>query len=146
MSGVPAVRLKVPSSLSASAHGGVATDVEPEAGRDAAALVGAERGLPVIAFLGRLERLDQADRSELRTISSLRAFLGGVLEAELDRIQAQRLGQFVDHALDRELGNRRSRCAVGGDLRPVGDDVIADDLHVLEIIRRERGHRTGADR
>src|SRR5581483_3990980 len=72
-------------------HGGLATDIEPEAGRDAATLVLAEWRLPVRAILGGFQPLDEADRAEFRTVGGLGAFLGRVLEAQLDGINAELL-------------------------------------------------------
>ena len=48
-----------------------------------------ERRAPVRVRLGRLERLDQADRAELRPVGGLGALLGRVLEAQLDRVHAE---------------------------------------------------------
>ena len=99
--------------------GGVTADVEPEAGSDAAALVGAERCFPVIALFGSFESLDHADRAEAWAVSGLCAFLGGVLEAELDRIDVERLGHLVHDAFDRDT--RKSVLQVHGRLQPSDD-------------------------
>ena len=107
---------------------------------DAASLVLAQRRAPVRVRLGRLQRLDQADRPELRPVGGLGALLGRVLEAQLDRVHADRLGDLVDHLLDRELGDRAARRAIGRHLRPVADHVVADHLHVLEVVGREGAH------
>ena len=121
-------------------HGRLAADVEPEAGRDAATLVWAERRLPVVALLGGFEALDEADGPELRSVSGLRAFLGGVLEPEIDRIDTELLGQLVDDALDAVGRDRATGSTVRRNLRAVRHHVEADDLHVLEVVVGEGAH------
>ena len=140
MSGVPAVSDSVPSSLSEQRHRRLAADVEPEAGGDAATLVLAQWRAPVRMRLGGLQRLDHADRPELRPVGGFRALLGRVLEAQLDRVHADLAGDLVDHALDRELGDRPARRAIGRDLRPVRHHVVADDLDVLQVVGRVGAH------
>ena len=73
------------------------TRVEREAARDAPALVGAERCLVVRMALRFLERIDQTDGRELRPVGRGHALLGGVLQAEVDGIDAELLGHLVHH-------------------------------------------------
>ena len=99
-----------------------------------------ERRLHMRMVLRRLERRADADRAVDRTVGRSRAFACGVLDAEVDRIHADLLGQFVDHALHREGRHRRRRRAIGRGLRPVDQNFVADRLDVLEVVAGERGH------
>src|SRR5262249_47019098 len=130
---------------------GLAADVEPEARGHAAALPLPERRVPVLGLLDRVERLFQTERAELRAVRGLGALARRVHHAELNPIDSELLGDLVDHALDRELGDRRAGRAVGRHLRAVGDDVVADDLDVLHVVRRvstedTRLHRRALER
>ena len=120
MSGVPTASATVPSALMLSDDAGLAAEIEPEAAGHAAALVLAERRLVVRMRswpppASRPRPIGPIDRA----VGGLGAFLGRVLEAEIERIHADLLGQFVDHALDREGRHRRAGRAIGGLLRPV---------------------------
>src|SRR5262249_19264584 len=115
---------------------GLAADVEPEPGGDAAALPLAEWRVPVLGLLDRVERLFQTERAELRTIRGLGTLASGVHHAQLDPVDPELLGDLVDHAFDRELGDGGAGRAVSRHLRTVGDDVVADDLDVLHVVRR----------
>ncbi len=119
---------------------GLAAEVEPEAAGHAAALVLAERRLHVRMVLRRLQRRADADRAVDRAVGGSGAFLGGVLDPELDRIHADLLGQLIDRAFDRKGRHRRRRRAIGRGLRPVDQHLVADGLDVLEIVAGERGH------
>ena len=92
--------------------------------------------------LGGFQCFDQPNRAEFRTVGGLGALLGGILQPEVDRIDLQLLGDLVDHAFDRIFGNRRAWRPVGRNFRPVCDDIEADRLDVLQIIGRERAHRS----
>ena len=91
-------------------------------------------------------RLLVADHREDRAVRGLGALLGGILQAQLDRIHAELLGQLIHHALDREGADRRARRAVGRDLGAVGDDVEALREHVRDVVGREGAARGAADR
>ena len=67
---------------------GIGADVEPEAGRDAARIARLDRRLVVLGVLDRLQRLDHADGVEGDAVGGLGALLGGVLQAQVDRIHA----------------------------------------------------------
>ena len=51
------------------------------------------------------------------------------------------IGELVDDALDRVLGDRAAGGAVGCDLGAIRQHVVADDLDVLEVVRCERALR-----
>ena len=69
-----------------------------------------------------------------------------VPQPELDRVDAELLGQLVDHALAGK-GRRASRRARGRGrrLRLVDHDVVAVDLAVRDVVGREDARRAGAD-
>src|SRR5262249_17808454 len=117
--------------------GGLATAVEPEARRDAAALAGWQRRIVMVAGLGSLQRLDEADRPESLAIDGLVAFGRCVLEAEVDRVHADLAGQLVEYAFDPEHHLRHTGRAERVHLRPVRHDLIRHRLHVLEVVARE---------
>src|SRR5262245_25521112 len=121
-------------------HRGFAADIEPEAARHPTTLVLAERRAPMGVRLGGLQGLDHADRPEFGPVGGLGPLPGGVLQPELDRIDADFAGDFIDHAFDGKLGNRPARCAVGRHLWPVGDDVVADHLDVFDVVGRVGAH------
>ena len=121
----------------------LAADVEPEARGDAPALPLVERRGVVIRLLDGVERFGEADGPELRAVGGLGALPRRVLEPQLHRIDLELLRDLVHHALDGELGDRRAGRPVGGDLRPVRDHVVADDLDVLDVVRRVRAHHAG---
>ena len=56
------------------------------------------------------------------------------------------MGQLVEAALDAPGRIRRARRAVGRDLGPVADDVVAGDLGVRDVVHRKRAHAAGPDR
>ncbi len=45
-----------------------------------------------------------------------------------------------------ERRDRRAGRAIGGDLGPVGDDVVADDVDVRHVVHREAAHAARPDR
>ncbi len=51
------------------------------------------------SFIHEVE-INETDRSEFRAICRARAFLGRILEAKLDRVHADLLGDFIDHRLN----------------------------------------------
>src|SRR5206468_2007461 len=72
--------------------------VEPEAGRDPTAAVGAAELRLVMRMVSRrLGRLDHADLGVDRSIGAARAFMGRVLDAEIERVDLQLLADFIDH-------------------------------------------------
>src|SRR3954470_10523301 len=125
---------------------GFATGVEPEAGGCAPALKLAERRLVVIGVLRGFQRLDKADTRKHRAVRGFGSFLRGVLQAEVERIHLQRFGDFIHHAFDRIGADRRTRRAIGRDLRAVGDDVIAFGEQVRDVVGREAAASGAADR
>ncbi len=66
----------------------------------------------------------------------LPAILGAVDLAHTQRIDLQRVREFVDAAFDAERADRRTRRAVGGNLGPVGQDVIADRQRIRKVVDR----------
>ena len=50
--------------------------------------------------LGRFQRFNVADRTELGSVSGFRAFLGGIFQTELDRINAEFARDLVEYAFD----------------------------------------------
>ena len=128
---------------------GLAAAVEPEAEADAASLIGAERRVVVLGLLGRLQGLDHADRPERLAVDRDAALPRRILEAQIDRIHAELLGQLVDHAFG---GENRLRHAGGAEcihLRPVRHHLVGDRLGVLQVVagehrlRRVEEHRAG---
>ncbi len=83
----------------------------------------------------RFQRFDEADRAELRAVRRLSAFLGGIHQAQFDRINVERQRDLVDDALNRVLRHRCARCAVSRNLGAVGDHVMADHLDIVDVIR-----------
>ena len=73
-------------------------------------------------------------------IGRLGSLLGRILQPQLDGIHADLAGDFVDHALDGELGNRSAGRAVGRHFRAVGDHVVTHNLHVFDIIGSVGAH------
>src|SRR5262249_37138185 len=129
--------------------GGLAAAVEPEPGGDAAALAGRHRRIVVVALLGSLKRLDEADAAEGLAVDRLIALGRRVLEPQIDRVHAELPGELVDHALAAEDDLRRARGAERIHLRAVRHDLVGRGLHVLEVVagehrlRRVREHRAG---
>ena len=80
---------------------GIGADVEPEAGGHAARIARLDRRLVVRRVLDGLQRLDHADGVEGDAIGRLGALLGGVLQAQVDRIHVELLGQDVDASIRR---------------------------------------------
>src|SRR5262252_11156594 len=78
-------------------------------------------------------------------VRRLGPLFGGVLQAQLEWVHADARREFVDHALDRVGGDRRARRAVGGELRPIAYDVVADDAHVFEGVARKCRHGAHVD-
>src|SRR6185369_14089300 len=88
----------------------------------------------------RLDRLNEADALVGRAVGRLGALFGGVLEAQLERVHADAPRELVDHALDRECGDRRAWRSIGSELRPIAHHIVADDAHVFELVARESRH------
>jgi hypothetical protein len=60
-----------------------------------------------------------------------------VLEAELDRLHAQRVGDLFHQAFQGELGLRRAVAAERARRRDVGVDDLGGELHVRAAIGRQ---------
>ena len=146
MSGVPTRQRDRAVDVDVERDAGLAAEVEPEARGDAAPLIGAERRLVMRMVLHRFQGGDQADGPVCGTIGRLRAFLGRILQAELQGVHAELMGQLVDHAFDAESRDRCAGRAIGGLLRSVDDDIPADRLHILQIVAGEGRHRRHIDR
>ena len=104
-----------------------AADVEPEAAGDAAAAVLAR---PAATSSGRCScaasrHFDEADARIDGAVDAARPLLGGVLQPELDRVDAELLGQLVDDLLAGERRLRRAGRAVGLRLGLVVADVVS---------------------
>ena len=67
-------------------------------------------------------------------------FLGGILEPQLQRVHADLPRQNIEHALHREVTERRARRAIGRDLRAIANHVVTDRAG----IRHRRTGRAGA--
>ena len=65
----------------------------------------------MVAVPGRLQAFDEPDARVDGAVDPARPLLGRVLEAELDRVDAELLGQLVDHLLagERRLGRAGAR-------------------------------------
>ena len=74
------------------------------------------------------------------------AFLDGVPEAQLNRVHAQQIGQFVHHRLHSEGDLGLAGSSVCLDLLLVADDVQAVHQHVINLVRTEPGQRAAAHR
>ena len=120
-------------------------DVEPEAHRHAAP--GAfGNGLQVVRMLlGGAQAFLQADGRERGPVRRLRAFVGGVLEAQVDGIHRELAGEFVDGAFHGVHGLRRPRRAVGAHLGLGHQHVVAFDHQVRHFVGCQHGHAAGAD-
>src|SRR5437660_12215682 len=94
----------------------LAADVEPEAGSDAATLIGAERLLHVRMILGSLDGRGIADVLPGRAVQCLDPVLGGILLAQRQGIDAELIGQLVETALDPVRRLRAGGLARGRDL------------------------------
>src|SRR5580704_10363240 len=94
----------------------LAADVEPEARRDAAALIGSELLLQMRMVLGGIERLGVSDVLPGRAVHGLDAVLRRVLLAQCQWVDAELIGQFVETALDAVGRVRGAGRAIGGDL------------------------------
>src|SRR6202040_674009 len=93
-----------------------AADVQPEARRDAATLIGSELLLQMRMVLGGLEGLRVTDVLPGRAVHGLDAVLGRVLLAQCQWVDAELIGQFVETALDAVGRVRGAGRAIGGDL------------------------------
>ncbi len=125
---------------------GIGADVEPEAGGHAAGIAVLDRRAVVRRVLHGLERLDHADGVEGDTIGRLGARLGGVLQAQVDRIHVELLGQDVDRGLDGPRRDRGARRAIGRDLGPVAHDIEALDVDIVDVVAGEAAHAGRSDR
>src|SRR5271169_4710516 len=129
-------------------HGGArfAATVEPIAGGDAAPLVLAER-----RRIARMveQRLDGVGISVVRKLGAgehLGPLFGGVLEPQLQRVHADLLRQNIEHALHREVADRRARRAIGRDLRAVAHYVVTDRARIRDVVRSKRAYARAHER
>src|SRR5579884_1318360 len=74
------------------------------------------------------------------------ALLRAIFAAELQRVHAQLLTDFVHDRLRGKLGDGRARRAVGGGFGLVYDHIVAIYADVAELVGREDGRAAGADR
>ena len=100
----------------------------------------------MLVRLRRLDRLQIADIGPGRAVRRLGAILCRVDLAQLERIDLQLMSQLVEAALRTERRVRRAGRAVGGDLRPVRHDIVADDVDVRDVVHREAAHAGRSDR
>ena len=87
------------------------------------------------------QRGANADGAIDRAIGGLGALLGGILDAEINRIHADLVGQFVNHAFNRECRHGGRGGAIGRDLGPVDDDFNGFRLDVLQVVAGKGGLR-----
>src|SRR5438105_706215 len=99
----------------------------------------------MLAVLGGLERLYQSDARIDRSIDAAGAFFGGVLQAEIDRIDLQLLGQLVDDLFAGEGGLRRAGCAVRLRMWLIVDHVVGLDPRVRQFVATEDAHGAWAN-
>ena len=124
-------------------HRALAAGIVPEAGGHAAAALHArprraiQRRAVVRVVLDGLHRFLEGHGAEGRPIDRLVAGLGRILQPHLQRIEAERLRDLVQHALGREGTERRARRAIRRHLRPVRHHVVADRQHIRDRILRE---------
>ena len=104
-----------------------------------------ERRLEMRARLDRFQHFGAADAAVLGAVHQARALARRILEPELDRIQAELLGQFIHHGFRSEGGIGGSRRAVGGRVGLVHHHVIAIHRDVFERVAGEDAHRAGHD-
>ena len=114
-----------------------AAAVEPVAAGHPASLVLAERCLVGRMVLQRLQGFDEAGVVELAARHVRRADLRRVLDAQVDRVDVELLGDDIHHPLNPERRDRRPRRAIGRRLRPIAHHVVADRQHVRNIIGGE---------
>ena len=119
---------------------GIGADVEPEAGGDAAPVARLDRRPVVLGVLDRLQGLDHADGVEGDAIGRLGDRLGGVLQAEVNGIHLELLGQDIERRFHGPRRDRRAGRAIGRDLGPVADDVEALDVDVVDVVAGEAAH------
>ena len=94
----------------------------------------------------RFEGLLVADARERGAVGRLGALLGRILLTQQKRIHLQGAGEIVHRRLDGERADGRARRAVGRHLRPVRHDVVADGVHVGEVVGRNGAADGAADR
>src|SRR5690606_507028 len=80
-----------------------------------------------------------------RSIDAAGTFLGSVLEAELDWVDAQFLGDFVDHRFASEGGLGGTGGAVGLRLGLVHAHVVAVDHRIGDVVAAKHAHAAGAN-
>ena len=82
-----------------------------------------------------LEDLDRADDGEGAAADADVALDDGVLQAQLERVDAQLDRQLVQERLEREGGGRRSGAPVGAEREPVRLDAVAAEVVGLPPVR-----------
>ena len=99
----------------------------------------------MLVLQGRVHRFQEADARVRRAVHAAVALLGAVHDAQLQRVDAELLGDLVhDRFRERRVGGAGR--PVGGSLRLVDHHVIAVHLHVRKAVRREDAHASGAYR
>ncbi len=108
----------------------------PVAGRDSDPFALGER-VSRSPELVRGRRLQDLDRSEgrHRPRHAAVALDAGVLQAQLDRVDAELGGQLVEQRLDGEGGGRSSRPAIGAEREPVRLHAVAADVPSVPAVR-----------
>jgi len=87
----------------------------------------------MLAALCRLQRLHEPNARIHRPIDAPRPFLGCVFQSQLDGIDLQPLGPFINELLDRECRLRRAGRPVRLGVRLVGQYVIRLDAGVRDV-------------
>ncbi len=96
--------------------------------------------------LGRVDGLGITDIDVGRSVRRLGAVPGGVFLAQQQRVDAELAGELVEAAFDAERRDRRARCPISGDLRPVRHDIVADDVDVGDVVHRKAAHASRTHR
>ena len=127
-------------------HAGRAASVDPPPDRDAATRVGAlQRSVVVRVRLHRVDYLDETDGREDGAVDTPRSLFRCVHQPKFERVDADLLGQFVDHRLGGELGIGRAGRAVGVRGRLVDEDAETLDVAVFEVVGSEHAHAARPD-
>ena len=98
-----------------------------------------------MALRGR-DGVGVADVLPGRTVHRLDPVFGRVLLAQRQGIDAELTRQLVEAAFDAPGRIRRAGRAVGRDLRPVADHVVAGDLGVRQVVHGKGAHAAGPHR
>ncbi len=87
-----------------------------------------------------LERVLDTNGSVGGTVGRQGALTGDVLKPEVNGIDAQLLGQYVQRALNGECGHRSRWCSIGCNLGAIHDNVPPHGAVVLDVVAGKGRH------